>query len=111
MKVAFQELNELLSELKIKGVPEIRISGVEKNIGGHDYPNPIRTLSVFVTSVVSSEIDEEVLAEYQEPVGCYDDSMDEEIKQALKTRMEEKVLVLRELLADEFLLVGTGKFE
>lgn len=114
MKITFNDLNEMIKELKDKGVQEIRVNEVVRDVQAmipDDYPLPIKTFSVYVTANASADWEEELIAEYVERVGCVDELASEEAKRDLYMRMQEKIAVIRELLANEFLTVGSGRFE
>lgn len=114
MKIAFTDLNDMIRELKEKGVQEIRVNEVVRDVQAmipDDYPLPIKTFSVYVTSNISGEWEDELLAEYVERVGCLDELASEEARLDIYSRTQDKIAVLRELLASEFLMVGSGRFE
>ncbi|MBI4553170.1 MAG: hypothetical protein HY710_12985 [Candidatus Latescibacteria bacterium] len=114
MKITFNDLNEMIKELKDRGVQEIRVNEVIRDVQAmipDDYPLPIRTYSVYVTANASADWEEELIAEYVERVGCVDELASEEVKREIGMRSQEKVAVIRELLANEFLSVGSGRFE
>ena len=51
------------------------------------------------------------IAEYIERVGCVDELASEEALSDLYTRTQDKMAILKELLAAEFLAVGSGRFQ
>ena len=114
MKITFTDLNEMTTELKEKGVQQVRVNEVIRDVQAmipDDYPLSIKTFSVYVTANVSSDWEEDLITEYVERVGCVDEMASEEIQTDLYVRTQDKVSVLRELLAGEFLMVGSGRFE
>lgn len=114
MKIAFTDLNDMIRELKEKGVQEIRVNEVVRDVQAmipDDYPLPIKTYSVYVTANISGEWEDDLIAEYVERVGCIDELASEEARLDIYSRTRDKIEVLRELLAAEFLMVGSGRFE
>ena len=114
MKITFTDLNEMIRELKEKGVEEVRVNEVVREVQAmipDDYPLPIKTFSVYVTAHIGSDWEKEMISEYVERVGCVDEMANEEVLNDLCVRTQDKVSVLRELLAGEFLMVGSGRFE
>lgn len=114
VKITFTDLNEMIKELKEKGVEEVRVNEVVRDVQAmipDDYPLPIKTFSVYVTANISSDWEEDMISEYVERVGCVDELASDEILRDLYTRTHDKMSVLRELLAGEFLMVGSGRFE
>jgi hypothetical protein len=114
VKITFTDLNEMIRELKERGVQEIRVNEVIRDVQAmipDDYPLPIKTFSVYVTANMSGDWEEELVAEYVERVGCVDELAGDDIKRDLYMRTQEKVAVIRELLTGEFLMVGSGRFE
>ena len=76
-----------------------------------DYPLPIKTFSVYVTAHIGSDWEDDLIAEYIERVGCIDELAGEEAQNDLYVRTQDKIAILRELLAPEFLSVGSGRFQ
>ena len=114
MKITFTDLNDMIRELKEKGVQEIRVNEVVRDVQAmipDEYPLPIKTFSMYVTASVNGEWEEDLVAEYVEHVGCVDELASEGILQDLHMRTRTKLDVTRELLAGEFLMVGSGRFE
>ncbi len=114
MKITFTDLNDMIRELKEKGVQEIRVNEVVRDVQAmipDEYPLPIKTFSVYVTASVNGEWEDELVAEYVEHVGCIDELANEDILEDLHLRTRTKVDITRELLAGEFLMVGSGRFE
>ena len=114
MKVTFTDLNEMICELKEKSVQSIRVNEVIRDVQAmipDEYPMPIKTFSVYVTSSIDADWNEDRVAEYVEHVGCVDELAGEEVLADLHRRTGDKVAILRELLAGEFLTVGSGRLE
>lgn|GEM_PF-1828365 len=114
MKIVFTDLNDMVRELKEKNIQEIRVNEVVRDVQAmipDDYPLPIKTFSVFVTASGGGEWEDELIAEYVERVGCIDELASEEALIDIQSRTRDKVEVLRELLANEFLMVGSGRLE
>ena len=114
MKITFTDLNDMIRELKEKGVHEIRVNEAIRDVQAmipDEYPLPIKTFSVYVTANVNGEWEDDLVAEYVEHVGCVDELASDDVLQDLHVRTGSKVDVLRELLAGEFLMVGSERFE
>ena len=114
MKLTFTDLNDMIRELKEKSVQSIRVNEVIRDVQAmipDEYPMPIKTFSVYVTANIDGEWNEDLVAEYVEHVGCVDELAGEEVLSDLHRRTGDKVEILRELLAGEFLAVGSGRFE
>jgi|TARA_B100001964_G_C13920501_1_gene459968 hypothetical protein len=114
VKITFTDLNDMIRELKEKGVHEIRVNETIRDVQAmipDEYPLPIKTFSVYVTANVNGEWEDDLVAEYVEHVGCVDELASDDVLQDLHVRTGSKVDVLRELLAGEFLMVGSGRFE
>ncbi len=114
MKLAFTDLNDMIRELKEKSVQSIRVNEVIRDVQAmipDEYPLPIKAFSVYVTASIDGEWNEDLVVEYVEHVGCVDELAGEEIQSDLQQRTENKVEILRELLAGEFLTVGSGRLE
>ena len=114
MKLTFTDLNDMISELKDKSVQSIRVNEAIRDVQvmiPDEYPMPIKTFSVYVTANIDGEWNEDLVAEYVEHVGCVDELAGEEVMSDLHRRTGDKVEILRELLAGEFLTVGSGRFE
>lgn len=114
MKLTFTDLNDMIRELKEKSVQSIRVNEVIRDVQvmiPDEYPMPIKTFSVYVTASTDGEWNEDLVAEYVEHVGCVDELAGEEVLSDLHRRTGNKVEILRELLAGEFLTVGSGRFE
>lgn len=114
MKITFTDLNEMVRELKEKGVDEIRVNDGVRDVQAmipDDYPLPIKTFSVYVTAHMGNDWEDDLIAEYVERVGCADELASEEVLNDLYMRTQDKMAVLKELLAAEFLAVGSGRFQ
>lgn len=114
MKLTFTDLNDMIRELKEKSVQSIRVNEVIRDVQvmiPDEYPMPIKAFSVYVTASIDGEWNEDLVAEYVEHVGCVDELAGEEILSDLHRRTGNKVEILSELLAGEFLTVGSGRFE
>jgi len=114
VKITFTDLNEMVRELKEKEVHEIRVNDMIRDVQAmipDDYPLPIKTFSVYVTANMGSDWEDELIAEYIERVGCVDEMASEEALNDLYMRTQDKIAVLKELMASEFLAVGSGRFQ
>ena len=114
MKLTFTDLNDMIRELKEKSVQSIRVNEMIRDVQvmiPDDYPMPIKTFSVYITASIDSEWSDDFVAEYVEHVGCVDELAGEEVLADLHRRTGDKVEILRELLAGEFLTVGSGRLE
>ncbi|MBT5876606.1 MAG: hypothetical protein HOH43_24490 [Candidatus Latescibacteria bacterium] len=114
MKITYTDLNEMVRELKEKGVHEIRVNDSIRDVQAmipDDYPLPIKTFSVYVTAHMGNDWEDDLIAEYVERVGCADENASEDVVNNLYVRTQDKMTVLRELLAPEFLAVGSGRFQ
>jgi len=114
MKLTFTDLNDMIRELKEKSVQSIRVNEVIRDVQvmiPDDYPMPIKAFSVYVTASIDGEWNEDLVAEYVEHVGSVDELAGEEVLSDLHRRTGNKVEILSELLAGEFLTVGSGRFE
>jgi hypothetical protein len=114
VKISYTDIEDMIRELKDRCVHEVRIDEVIRDVQvmiPHGYSFPLRTYSVHVTANMTGEWEDGLVAEYSERVGSADDLAGEETRRELHSRAQGKAAVLRELLADEFLSVGSGRFE